>query len=139
MGSIDSRRRFLLAARPRPWCETTNRWARFGQERSASRAVDRQALQLANVGDEDGRRSSGRLDREAREAAGVQAGDTVDVAIELDSAPCEVEVCRSRLGMRWRAIRRQWPGLTRSRSPAARSTRVEADAKRDQTRARRVA
>lgn len=32
------------------------------------------------------------LNREVRAAAGVQAGDTVEVALELDSAPREVEV-----------------------------------------------
>ena len=32
------------------------------------------------------------LNRAVREAAGVQAGDTVDVLIELDTAPREVEV-----------------------------------------------
>lgn len=32
------------------------------------------------------------LNREAREAAGVEAGDTVDVALELDTAPREVDV-----------------------------------------------
>jgi hypothetical protein len=32
------------------------------------------------------------LNREVREGAGVQAGDTVEVAIELDEAPREVEV-----------------------------------------------
>jgi hypothetical protein len=32
------------------------------------------------------------LNREVREGAGVQAGDTVQVAIELDTAPREVEV-----------------------------------------------
>lgn len=32
------------------------------------------------------------LNREVRESAGVQAGDTVDLAIELDTAPREVDV-----------------------------------------------
>lgn len=32
------------------------------------------------------------LNREVRESAGVQAGDTVEVAIELDSDPREVEI-----------------------------------------------
>lgn len=32
------------------------------------------------------------LNREVRESAGVQAGDTVEVAIELDAEPREVEV-----------------------------------------------
>jgi hypothetical protein len=32
------------------------------------------------------------LNREVRESAGVDAGDTIDVAIELDTAPREVEV-----------------------------------------------
>jgi hypothetical protein len=32
------------------------------------------------------------LNREVRESAGVSAGDTVEVAIELDTAPREVEV-----------------------------------------------
>ncbi|HLH99576.1 MAG TPA: YdeI/OmpD-associated family protein [Acidimicrobiales bacterium] len=32
------------------------------------------------------------LNREVREAAGVEAGDEVDVALELDAAPREVEV-----------------------------------------------
>jgi uncharacterized protein YdeI (YjbR/CyaY-like superfamily) len=32
------------------------------------------------------------LNKEVRQAAGVQAGDEVDVAVELDAAPREVEV-----------------------------------------------
>jgi uncharacterized protein YdeI (YjbR/CyaY-like superfamily) len=32
------------------------------------------------------------LNREVREGAGVQAGDNVDVVLELDTAPREVEV-----------------------------------------------
>jgi hypothetical protein len=78
------------------------------------------------------------LNRAVRESAGVQAGDTVEVAIELDTAPREVDVPG--------ALARALAG-----DPSAKATfealafthrkeyaRWVADAKRPETRKRRV-
>jgi hypothetical protein len=87
------------------------------------------------------------LHRAVRESAGVQAGDTVEVALELDTAPREVDVPAPREVDVPEALARALAG-----DPAAKATfealafthrkeyaRWVADAKRLETRARRVA
>ena len=64
------------------------------------------------------------LNREVREGAGVQAGDDVEVAVELDTAPREVEVPEA-LATALAANRKEY-------------ARWVAEAKREETRDRRV-
>jgi hypothetical protein len=79
------------------------------------------------------------LNRDVREGAGVQAGDTVDVALVLDEAPREVDVPDALAD-----------ALARDRQAAEAYERLSythrkeyarwvAEAKRDETRERRVA
>jgi hypothetical protein len=78
------------------------------------------------------------LNREVREAAGVEAGETVNVAIELDRVPREVEVPESLASALAGdpAARAAFEGLgfTHRKEYA----RWVAEAKRDETRQRRV-
>jgi hypothetical protein len=79
------------------------------------------------------------LNREVREAAGVQAGDAVEVTVELDTAPREVDVPEALAA----ALERD--GAARAAFDALAFThrkeyaRWVAEAKRDETRDRRVA
>jgi Bacteriocin-protection, YdeI or OmpD-Associated/Domain of unknown function (DUF1905) len=78
------------------------------------------------------------LNRAVREAAGVQAGDTVEVTIELDSAPREVDVPEALAG----ALAGD-PAAKAAFEALAFTHRKEyarwvADAKRPETRERRV-
>jgi hypothetical protein len=78
------------------------------------------------------------LSRAAREAAGVQAGDTVTFMLELDSAPREVEVPAA-----LQAALEHDPEAQREFDGLAYTHRKEfarwvAEAKRDETRERRV-
>ena len=79
------------------------------------------------------------LSRAVREQAGVQAGDTVDVELELDSAPREVELPQA-LALALASdddARRAFDALSYTdRKELARSV---AEAKREETRSRRVA
>ncbi|MGN6169238.1 MAG: YdeI/OmpD-associated family protein [Solirubrobacteraceae bacterium] len=79
------------------------------------------------------------LNREVRESAGVQAGDTVEAAIELDSEPREVEIPEALA----RALSAD-PDARAAFDRLAFTHRKEyarwvADAKREETRDRRVA
>jgi hypothetical protein len=79
------------------------------------------------------------LNRAVREAAGVEAGDTVDVLIELDTAPREVEVPEALAS----ALAAD-PDAKAAFERLAFTHRKEyarwiEEAKRDETRARRVA
>jgi hypothetical protein len=79
------------------------------------------------------------LGREVRESAGVQAGDMVDVAIALDTAPREVEVPEALA-----AALAADPAASAAFARLAFTHRKEyarwvAEAKRDETRARRAA
>ena len=78
------------------------------------------------------------LSREVREAAGVQAGDTVDVAIELDSEPREVDVPEALAAAlaRDEGARAGFESL--SFTHRKEYARWIAEAKRDETRERRV-
>jgi uncharacterized protein YdeI (YjbR/CyaY-like superfamily) len=78
------------------------------------------------------------LNREVREGAGVQAGDDVDVTVELDAAPREVEVPAALA-----AALAADPQAGASFERMAFSHRKEyarwvAEAKREETRQRRV-
>jgi hypothetical protein len=78
------------------------------------------------------------LNRTVREAAGVQAGDTVEVAVELDTAPREVEVPEALA-----AALAADPAAAAAFERLAFTHRKEyatwiAGAKREETRARRV-
>jgi Bacteriocin-protection, YdeI or OmpD-Associated/Domain of unknown function (DUF1905) len=78
------------------------------------------------------------LNREVRDSAGVQAGDQVEVAVELDTAPREVEVPEV-LAVALAAS----PDAGAAFEPLAFTHRKEycrwvADAKREETRDRRV-
>jgi hypothetical protein len=78
------------------------------------------------------------LNREAREGAGVDAGDTVTVALELDEAPREVDVPRELV----RALETE-PELRSFFDSLSYTHRREyarwiAEAKRDETRRRRL-
>ena len=79
------------------------------------------------------------LNREVREAAGVQAGDEVDVALDLDTAPREVDVPPALAG----ALAGD-PTAEAAYDALAFTHRKEfarwiAEAKREETRTRRVA
>ena len=79
------------------------------------------------------------LNRAVREAAGVEAGDTVDVLIELDTAPPEVEVPEA-LASALAADPDAKAAFERLAftHPKEYARWIE-EAKRDETRARRVA
>jgi hypothetical protein len=79
------------------------------------------------------------LNREVREGAGVQAGDTVDAEIELDTAPREVEVPDALV--RALAADKQAGAAFEALSFTHRKeyARWVAEAKREETRDRRVA
>ena len=78
------------------------------------------------------------LNRAVRESAGVQAGDTVEVAIELDTAPREVDVpealASALAGDPAAKVTFEALALTHRKEYA----RWVADAKRPETRERRV-
>jgi len=79
------------------------------------------------------------LSKAVREAAGVEAGDTVEVELELDTAPREVEVpeALARALAERPAARAAFDRLSYThRKEHARSV---AEAKREETRERRVA
>src|SRR4051812_31115722 len=79
------------------------------------------------------------LSREVREGAGVQAGDTVEVALALDTQPREVEVPEALAG----ALAGDEPARAAFEALAfthrKEFARWIAEAKRDETRQRRVA
>lgn len=79
------------------------------------------------------------LNREVRESAGVQAGDTVDVAIALDTAPREVDVpeALAEALAAEPAARAAFDALSFTRRKEC--ARWIAEAKRQETRDRRVA
>jgi bacteriocin resistance YdeI/OmpD-like protein/uncharacterized protein DUF1905 len=79
------------------------------------------------------------LNREVRDGAGVEAGDTVDVEVALDTAPREVEVpdaLAAALAKDSAALKR-WDSL--SYTHRKEYARWVEDAKRAETRERRVA
>lgn len=79
------------------------------------------------------------LNREVRESAGVEAGDTVEVTIELDTAPREVDMPQA-LGDALAgdpAAKAAYEGLAFTHRKEF--ARWVAEAKRDETRKRRVA
>lgn len=78
------------------------------------------------------------LNREVRESAGVKAGDTVDVTIELDTEPREVEVPESLASALDGdpAAKAAFEGLAFTHRKEY--ARWVADAKREETRDRRV-
>ena len=79
------------------------------------------------------------LNREVREGAGVEAGDTVDVEVALDTAPREVEVpdaLAAALAKDSAALKR-WDSL--SYTHRREYARWVEEAKRGETRERRVA
>ena len=79
------------------------------------------------------------LNRAVREAAGVEAGDTVEVALELDTAPREVEVPEALAAAlaRDRVAQKHYEALAYSHRKEY--ARWIAEAKREETRERRVA
>jgi hypothetical protein len=79
------------------------------------------------------------LNREVRDGAGAQAGDTVEVAIELDTAPREVDVPEALAGAL--AADKQAGAAFEALSFTHRKeyARWVAEAKREETRDRRVA
>jgi hypothetical protein len=79
------------------------------------------------------------LNREVRESAGVQAGDRVDVTLELDTAPREVAVPEALAGALEHdaAAKRAFEGL--SFTHRKEYARWVSEAKRAETRDRRVA
>ena len=79
------------------------------------------------------------LDREVRQSAGAEAGDTVEIALEFDTAPREVEVPEALA-----AALAADPAVGAAFEKLAFTYRKEyarwvADAKREETRERRVA
>jgi len=79
------------------------------------------------------------LNREVREGAGVEAGDTVEVVVELDSAPREVEVPEA-LGSALAgdpAAKAAFEGM--SYTHRREYARWIGEAKREDTRKRRIA
>jgi hypothetical protein len=78
------------------------------------------------------------LSRAVREAAGVESGDTVEVELELDTAPREVEVpeALSRALAKDREARAAFDGLAFTHRKEF--ARWIDEAKRDETRKRRV-
>ena len=79
------------------------------------------------------------LNRAVREAAGVEAGDTVEVALELDTAPREVEVPEALAAALAEdpAAREAFEGLAFTHRKEY--ARWVEEAKREETRQRRVA
>jgi len=79
------------------------------------------------------------LNREVREAAGAQAGDSVDVVLELDTAPREVDVPEALAAALAGddAARAAFDGLAYTHRKEY--ARWIAEAKREETRERRVA
>jgi len=79
------------------------------------------------------------LNRSVREEAGVEAGDTVQLELELDTAPREVEVPRALAGALAEdsAARAAFDGL--SYTHRKEYARWIEEAKRDETRQRRIA
>lgn len=79
------------------------------------------------------------LNREVREGAGAQAGDTVQVEIELDEAPREVDVPEALAGALAGdpVAKREFEGL--SFTHRKEYARWISEAKREETRERRVA
>jgi hypothetical protein len=78
------------------------------------------------------------LNREVRDGAGVQAGDQVDVALELDSAPRDVELPRA-LGDALAGDAQARAAFERlSYTHRKEFARWIDDAKREETRQRRV-
>jgi len=79
------------------------------------------------------------LNREVREAAGVQAGDTIELELELDTKPREVEVPPA-LGAALAADNEARAAYEKlSYTHRKEYARWVADAKRDETRERRIA
>ena len=78
------------------------------------------------------------LNREVRELAGVEAGDTVDVSIELDAAPREVDVPEALAGAlaEDQTARAKFDALAFTHRKEF--ARWVAEAKRAETRDRRV-
>jgi hypothetical protein len=78
------------------------------------------------------------LNREVREGAGVEAGDSVDVEVELDTAPREVEVPEALASALAEdaAASNRWESL--SYTHRKEYARWVTEAKRDETRDRRV-
>ncbi len=79
------------------------------------------------------------LNREVREAAGAQAGDTVDAFIELDTAPREVEVPQPLADALAGDPNAQAAFDRLSYTHRKEYARWVAEAKREETRERRVA
>jgi hypothetical protein len=79
------------------------------------------------------------LNREVREAAGVQAGDSVRVAIELDTAPREVDVPEALADALANAADAKAAFEALSFTHRKEYARWVAEAKREETRERRVA
>ena len=79
------------------------------------------------------------LNRAVREAAGVEAGDTVEVVLELDTAPREVEVPQALAAALAEdpAVREAFEGLAFTHRKEY--ARWIEEAKREETRQRRVA
>ena len=79
------------------------------------------------------------LNREVREGAGAQAGDTVEVTLELDTAPREVEVPQALASALASdpAVKAAFDGLAYTHRKEY--ARWIAEAKREETRERRVA
>ena len=79
------------------------------------------------------------LNREVRKAAGVQAGDTIELELELDTKPREVEVPPA-LGAALAADNEARAAYEKlSYTHRKEYARWVADAKRDETRERRIA
>ncbi len=94
---------------------------------------------MAHDGHPDGGEFIVGLNREVREGAGAQAGDTVELELELDTAPREVEVpealATALAGDREAAAAFDALAFTHRKEYA----RWIEEAKRDETRERRVA
>jgi hypothetical protein len=78
------------------------------------------------------------LNREVREGAGVQAGDEVEVIIELDSAPREVEVPEALAAVLASDPRAEAAFESMAFTHRKEYARWVADAKREETRQRRA-
>lgn len=79
------------------------------------------------------------LSRAVREAAGAQAGDTVDVALELDTAPREVDVPEALASALAKDPQAKAAFDALSFTHRKEYARAVAEAKREETRDRRVA
>jgi hypothetical protein len=78
------------------------------------------------------------LSREVRESAGVQAGDTVDVAIQLDTTPREVDVPEALASALARDLTAKAAFAALAFTHRKEYARGVRDAKRQDTRERRV-